>query len=178
MKCRSQPKFLEGKPIQITNVLEIRLASRYWIRIQTTAGQRKRTYSTISRYCVLRLARKCSLSWTPKLREARRMVALNAAPAGKLHRHMLCLYGEDEKLIRLAAMDLGLTITAFVRLALELYLSRIAMEKHCYRHVSDEQVKREAIRSIQSTDIAATNRDGLPLARTLTCLAFPWESFW
>jgi len=29
----------------------------------------------------------------------------------------MCLYGDDEKLIRVAAMDLGITMSAFIRLA-------------------------------------------------------------
>jgi hypothetical protein len=39
----------------------------------------------------------------------------------------MCLYGDDEKLIRVAAMDLGITMSAFIRLALELYLYLLAI---------------------------------------------------
>lgn len=42
-----------------------------------------------------------------------------------LHRHKLCLYGEDELFIRAAAGKLGCTMTHLVRLALELNLRRL-----------------------------------------------------
>lgn len=129
MKCNGQPRFLEGKEIQITNILEIRLAPKQWNKIKISAWQRNRTYSTITRYCVLRLARKSSLKWGARLRATAEGVRDGLAVAKNMHRHMMCLYGEDEKIIRLAAIELGLTLTAFVRLAIELYLATLAMEK-------------------------------------------------
>ena len=149
-----------------------------WNRIRLIAALRRRTYSTITRYCVLRLARKCSLQWTPRLKAANATVRKNLVPARSMHRHMLCLYGEDEKLIRVAAMDLGITVTAFVRLALELYLESLAMEKRSHRFVTDEALTWEGIRLIEEIQIFAENTSLWPLQRSLNCFRFAFEGYW
>ena len=178
MKCKQQPRFLEGKPIRITHLLEIRLAPLHWNRIKIAAWQRRRTYSTITRYCVLRLARRCSLRWTRKLHQAVDGVRHGLDIAQDMHRHMMCLYGDDEKIIRLAAIDLGLTITAFVRLALELFLQTLAMEKRNRWCVSSNDLTWEGIRFIESIQIFAVNGGGWPFSRELSCAPFAIDSYW
>jgi hypothetical protein len=178
MQCRKQPKFLEKRPVQITQVLEIRLAPVHWNRIIAAARQRRRTFSTLTRYCVLRLARKCSLRWTPRLQQAAQEVKEGVQAASSLHRHMMCLYGDDEKLIRLAAMDLGITMTAFARLAIELYLRAVAMENRSHRMVSDLTLTWEGIRFTETIQIFAENGGGWPFLRNLSCLRFELESYW
>ncbi len=178
MQCRKQPRFLENKPVQITHLLEVRLAPIHWNRIKLAAWQRRRTYSTITRYCTLRLARKCSLRWTPKLCQVTRRVKQGLAMAQDIHRHMMCLYGEDEKIIRLAAIELGLTITAFVRLAIELYLPTLVMEKRNQRLVSNNDLTWEGIRLIESIQIFAVNGGSRPFYRNLSCEHFPIDGYW
>jgi hypothetical protein len=178
MICRKQPAFLTGKPVKITNLLEIRLAIGQWHRIAELARHRRRTYSTITRYCVLRLARKCSLRWTARMRQAKDQVQAELKASREQHRHMLCLYGEDEKLIRIAALDLGITLTAFVRLALALYLSALAVEKHSHRHVTETMLTWEGIRLLEQIQIFATNAAIWPLLREINCHRFAFESYW
>jgi hypothetical protein len=178
MICRKQPAFLTNKPVKITNLLEIRLAASHWRRIVELARRRRRTYSTITRYCVLRLVRKCSLRWTPRMQKAHARITGELTRIPAQHRHMLCLYGEDEKLIRLAALDLGITLTAFVRLALALYLENLAMEKRSHRFVTDERLKWEAIRFIEKIHIFATDHSGYPLLRDMTCIGFALATYW
>ena len=90
----------------------------------------------------------------------------------------MCLYGDDEKLIRVAAMDLGVTLSAFVRLALELYLYLLAMEKQSRLHVSDADLTESAIRLVQTITIFADQAGPFPAFRELHC--WPWEldSYW
>jgi hypothetical protein len=178
MQCRKQPRFLENKPVEITRLLEVRLAPIHWNRIKLASWQRRRTYSTITRYCTLRLARKCSLRWTPKLRQVAVGVRQGLAIAKDMHRHMMCLYGEDEKLIRLAAMELGLTITAFVRLAIELYLSTLVMEKHNQRLITNAELTWEGIRIIENVEIFAVNSGTRPFYRNLSCTYFDIAGYW
>ncbi|AFM12768.1 hypothetical protein Turpa_2122 [Turneriella parva DSM 21527] len=178
MRFSRQPRFLEQSNVQINNVLEIRLAPKHWNRIKITAWQRRRTYSTISRYCVLRLARKCSLRWTARLETATAGVRRGLEIAQNTHRHMMCLYGDDEKIIRLAAMELGLTLTAFVRLALELYLDSLAMEKHSNGFVSNQKLTWEGIRFTEEIQIYAENGGGWPFLRSLHCFRFEIDSYW
>lgn len=178
MKCYKQPRFMEGKPIQVSNILEVRLAPIHWNRVKLCAWQRRRTYSTITRYCVLKLARKSALRWSPKLHAATKSVQRGLNIAQDMHRHMMCLYGEDEKLIRLAAMDLGLTITAFVRLALERYLPVLAMEKRSIRPITDTDLTWEGIRFIETVQIFACNSGPWPFSRELSCQRFEMDSYW
>ncbi len=178
MQCRKQPRFLQEKAIPIANLLEVRLAPIHWNKIKLAVWQRRRTYSTITRYCTLRLARKCSLRWTPKLRQVAGQVREGLAIAKDIHRHVMCLYGEDEKIIRLAAMELGLTITAFVRLAIELYLPMLAMEKHSQDLVTNDELTWEGIRVIESVQIFAVNAGSRPFYRNLSCIYFDVESYW
>jgi hypothetical protein len=178
MQCKKQPRFLEDKPVQISHLLEIRLAPRQWNRIKIAASTRRRTYSTITRYCALRLARKCSLRWTVKLRQAATGVRQGVGIVPDIHRHMMCLYGEDEKIIRLAAMELGITITAFVRLAIELYLETLAMEKRSRQFVTDAQLTWDGIRITESVQIFAVNADSRPFYRNLSCAYFTIGSYW
>lgn len=178
MKYTRQPKFLDGKEIQITHILEVRLAPVHWNRIKIAAWQRKRTYSTITRYCVLKLARKCSLHWTPRLERATVEVQNGIAIAQDMHRHVMCLYGDDEKLIRLAALDLGITISAFIRIAIELYLQTLAMGNHGKRFITNEQLTHEGIRFTQEVQIYAENTGPWPFARNLHCIRFEFGSYW
>lgn len=178
MKCHKQPRFLEDKPVKIANLLEVRLAPRHWNRIKIAAWQRRRTYSTITRYCVLKLARKTTLRWTPQLREATGAVREGISIARDMHRHVMCLYGEDEKLIRLAAMDLGLTMSAFIRLAIELYLQRLAMENPNYRFVTSAELTSEGIRFTEIVQIFAVNGGPWPFLRNLSCIRFEIDSYW
>jgi hypothetical protein len=91
---------------------------------------------------------------------------------------MLCLYGDDEKLIRLAAMDLGVTVTCFIRLALALYLDLLAMEKRSKRLVPEEILTWEGIRLIEEIQIFAENTHIWPYQRSLNCFRFAPESYW
>lgn len=178
MKCLKQPRFLEGKPIRITSILEARLAPIQWNSIKIAVSQRRRTYSTISRYCVLRLAKKCNLRWTRKLHDTQIGVERGIAHAREFHRHQMCLYGEDEKLIRLAALELGITMTAFIRLAIQLYLPTLAMINRGHNFVTDSRLTEEGIRLIQKVQIFARNGGPYPLLRTLCCVYFDPLSYW
>lgn len=178
MQCRAQPRLLARKSLLISDLLEIRLAPLQWNRIKIAACQRRRTYSTITRYCVLRLATKCSLRWTARLQKTTVAVRAGLAAAQETHRHMMCLYGDDVKIIRVAAMELGLTITAFVRLAIELFLLTPAMEKHSPWVVSNQKLTWEGIRLTDSVQIFAVNGGDRPFYRHLTCIPFAIESYW
>jgi hypothetical protein len=181
MKCLRQPKFLQDKPVQIANLLEVHLAETQWRTIVHLACKRGRTFSTITRFCVLRLAKKCRLGWTAKLERAREVAQLRISIArkeGQIHRHQMCLYGDDEKLIRVAAMDLGVTLSAFVRLALELYLYLLAMEKQSRLHVSDTDLTESAIRLVQTITIFADQAGPFPAFRELHCWHWELDSYW
>lgn len=178
MKCARQPKFLENRPVKISCVLEFRLSQRLWRQIQAVAAARGQTFSMVTRFCVLRLAQKCSLEWTRRLERVHCAARAEAASAPWVHRHVMCLYGDDEKLVRVAAMDLGITMTAFARIALALYLGLIAMENRSYRFVPTPKIRALGIRFTEEIQIAAQNTSEFPLFRTLQCHHFSLDSYW
>jgi hypothetical protein len=52
------------------------------------------------------------------------------------------------------------------------------MEKRSRRLVTDERLKWEAIRFIEKIHIFATDREGYPLLRDLTCIGFALATYW
>jgi hypothetical protein len=181
MKCLRQPRFLAGKPVQIANVLDVHLSAEQWRTIVHLARKRRQTFSMMTRFCVLRLANKCHLVWTKKLERAHQeaKVRISRAPtSGPIHRHQMCLYGDDEKLIRVAAMDLGITMSAFIRLALELYLPLLAMEKQSRRYVAFPDLVENAIRLVQTITIFASKAGPYPELCKLHCWPWDLDSYW
>jgi hypothetical protein len=181
MKCVRQPKFLLGKTVQIANLIEVHLAVEQWRTIVKLAGKRGWTFSMMTRFCVLRLATKTRIEWTARLREAHEEAKLRISIAraeGGVHRHMLCLYGDDEKIIRVAAMDLGITMSAFIRLALELYLHLLAMEKHSKWYVTDAHLVENSIRLVQQLTIFAAKAGPFPLLHELNSWHWELETYW
>jgi hypothetical protein len=181
MKCMRQPRFLLGRAVQIANLIEVHLPAQQWRAIVQLARKRGWTFSMMSRFCVLRLAGKTRLEWTTRLREAHDEAKLRisiARAAGEVHRHLMCLYGDDEKLIRVAAMDLGITLSAFVRLALELYLNFLAMEKHSKWYVTDAHLVENSIRLVEQMTIFASKAGPFPLLHELHSWHWELESYW
>jgi len=181
MKCARQPKFLLGKAVQIAYLIEVHLAAKQWRAIVALARKRAWTFSMMTRYCVLRLASKTRIEWTTRLQEAHHKAKLGISIAraeGEVHRHLMCLYGDDEKLIRVAAMDLGITMSAFVRLAVELYLHHLAMEKHSRGYVTDAHLVENAIRLVQHMTIFASKAGPFPLLHELHSWHWELESYW
>jgi hypothetical protein len=88
--------------LHIANVWEVHLDFETWGRLRSAAEKQKCTYSWISRYCVFRLIRKKNIRMHKAMEfhsnNLRKMVKNNS----EYHRHLLCLYGEDEKLLTLA----------------------------------------------------------------------------
>ncbi len=180
MKCTKQPAFLEGKPTPITDVWEVRLPQPLWQRIRATAKAHRTTFSTITRLCVFELAERSSL----RMRAAfTNMAKTNSTECkvGDLHRHMVCFYGEDVLLVRMAAMRLGITVSAFIRLALKLYLRHFAAEFHSKQprvQITREMIFWRGIKRWISIAVTAVNEFSIPSVRNYTFLSFPPEERW
>jgi hypothetical protein len=177
MKCSRQPAFLRDKPTPITELWEVRLPIRLWNQIKRIAALRRLTYSTVTRFCAFRLAERSSLRWRRKLRELHAQDK-REYKAGQLHRHIVCLYGEDAKMLRLAAIELGVTVSALIRLTLRLYLRHTAMEKQNQRHVSDAFLFWNAIKRWIKIPLFAYNDYSLPAERRYLYQSFPPKSRW
>ncbi len=126
-------------PIQASHVLEIRLSMQMWKRVVKIAEYKRKSYSWVVRYCVFRLIKRSeparyiagSVVWPGKRRLRQSFCdlmdqrAFMHKSADAIHRHRLCLYGNDELLIRMTAGMLNVTMTHLVRLALEWYLGSV-----------------------------------------------------
>ena len=118
MKCRKQPPF--KIPEEIQNTWEVILDLETWDKIKNVRKQTRSTYSWVVRACVFRLLYKFR---QPVFRRAMENHSPQIANRTTGHRFQLCLYGDDEKILRLAAFELGSSVSALIRLALDLYLS-------------------------------------------------------
>jgi len=87
----------------------------------------------------------------------------------------MCFYGEDLRAVRYAAMVLGITVSMLIRIAIQLYLPRLAMENRS-RKVSNEELFKLGIKRWQYVQCAALNHFRIPLFRQLTFSSFfPWQ---
>lgn len=176
MRCSRQPRFLETKPTQISDVWEVQLSVRFWSAVSMVGRKRRMSYSSVTRYCIFRLIEKQNLRWHPILITARRQVREDLTSCHDKHRHMVCFYGEDIKFVRYAAMNLGVSVSTLIRIALWLYLPRLAMEIQSRRHVSAFEIFRLGIKRWQHVHHAAINNFGIPLFRRLAFSSFfPWQ---
>lgn len=178
MQCRKQPRFLEGRPTPITDVWEVRLPTRLWEQICRLAHSRGVTFSTITRYCIFRLAAHHALRWKKKLLELHKEDRRAYNEAQGLHRHMVCFYGEDLKLVRIMALELGITVSAFIRLAVRLYLRFLAMEKQSRRYPDDKELFWRAIKIWLEVRFCPQVEDNSPLFLRHLPLSFPPEWRW
>ncbi|GAB4434038.1 MAG: hypothetical protein OHK0011_17150 [Turneriella sp.] len=169
---------MEGKPTPITDVWEVRLPPRLWAQICAHARKRRKTFSTITRLCVFALAERSGLRWRRKLKELHEQNRAECSRAERLHRHMVCLYGEDVRLVRLAALELGVTVSAFIRLALRFYLRYFAMEKHSPRYPTDNLLFWRGIKRWAQIQQHARNHLTLPATRRYLYLSFPPTAWW
>ena len=176
MKCRRQPAYLLSKSTPITDVWEVRLSENYWAILANSARKRRCSLSNITRYCIFRLAERQNLSWRKFLLKAAIQVKADTPSGKEGHRHLVCFYGEDIKLVRLAAMTLGISVSAFVRLALFLFLPRLALEIHSRKSVSPKELFYLGIKRWQHVHHAALNYFHIPhLRRFAFSNFFPWQ---
>lgn len=176
MKCKKQPPYLRERPTPITDVWEVRISVNHWQALVNTAKQRRCSFSNITRYCVFRLAERQNLCWRKNLNEAAEKVKTEAPSGNEGHRHLVCFYGEDIRLVRLAAMTLGISVSAFVRLSLFLFLPRLALEIHSRKSVSAKELFLLGTKRWQQVHHAALNNFQTPHMRQFSFSNFfPWQ---
>jgi hypothetical protein len=177
MKCTRQPKFLAGKPTPISALWEVRLPISLWQRVCAIAELRETTFSAITRFCVFALAERNRLRWRKTLSRLKEVDKKEYAE-GKHHRHIVCLYGEDARLLQLAAMELGISVSALIRIALRLYLRRLAAEIHSRRYITDACMFWRGIKRWIAIPLTALNDLTLPTLRSFSFYSFPPELRW
>ncbi|MES0489707.1 MAG: hypothetical protein ABUK01_06940 [Leptospirales bacterium] len=133
----------EKLAIQPDYILEIRLKPEIWERIVGIAEMKKRSYSWVVRYCLFRFIKRkdprkhigyCTFLFKKGKFEKVHELAKQYPGLDDLHRHKLCLYGEDELFIRITAALMCCTMTHLVRMALEWNIDEL--EKETYIRLS------------------------------------------
>lgn len=178
MKCQRQPAILKNKPAKIAEVWEVHLTPSMFAAIKAEARRRKCSFSAVTRYCVFQLAERSGLRAFEYFRRLIRVQNAELSRSASKQRHMVCLYGEDVKLLRFAAIDMGITVSAFIRLALEIYLPSLAREIHSKGSVSVSEFTRHSIKRWKTIPRVAINQFSLPLVRRYLFNGFPPEEWW
>lgn len=179
MKCKKQPAFLDGRPTPIQDVWEVHLKPQVWLRIQTAAKTHHKTYSTVTRFCVLELAERSHLRNRGSIQKILNIEGSREDSVAEVnHRHLVCFYGEDMLLVRMAALRLGVTVSAFIRLALHIYLRYFATDFHSCRRVTAEMLFWKGIKRWRSIPITAINELSLPAIRSFAFISFLPHERW
>ena len=177
MKCNKQPGFLASKPTPIADLWEVRLPQGLWLRVRNLAMNQGQTFSTVTRLCAFQFAEMNHKNWPRKLAELKRRDKEEYS-GGVHHRHMVCLYGEDARLLRLAALQMGISVSAFIRLALRLNLTKLAVEFHIRGEKFEELIFWKGIKRWIAIPLTALNHLSLPTLRQFTFQSFPPEQRW
>ncbi len=178
MQCKSQPVFLKNKPIKISDVWEVRLAAPLWRRICAASQKYGVSYSEISRYCIFRLAEKGAGLRVERFRNGLAQLKQTHRKEAQLHRHIVCFYGEDIRLVRLAALEMGISVSMFIRLAVSLFLPRLEMEIHSSKAVTAYELFWRGIKRWLRVELIKINNLGLPTYRHFTFSSFPPGNWW
>jgi len=127
----------------VDHFLEIRLNQDTWAKIVQVATLKDKSYSWVVRYCLFRLIkRQMRVDFVQQTfpgakqikkwkkfgalsRVARSHIYSEQGELGSLHRHKLCLYGQDELMIRMTAGMFNFSMSHLVRLALEWHLDEL-----------------------------------------------------
>ena len=175
MKCRRQPPFLKDKPTPIEDLWEVHLVNTIWEEISLIARKQKVSYSTVARYCIFRFVERKDLRMDKKCQSLHLKNKMQLAAAKAVHRHLVCLYGEDVVMLRLAAIRLKISVSALIRLALALYLPRLAMENQS-NQISPEELFVLGIKRWLRIEQTELHRHGIPALHQFTFSMFlPWQ---
>ena len=177
MICKTQPDFLKGKPTPITEIIEVRLPLALWRKVYTLARHYRLTYSTVTRLCVLHVAEAQKPYPEEKLARLKQQDKEEYA-AGDHHRHLVCLYGDDARLLRLAALQMGISLSVLIRLALRVHLGAIAMEFQSQAHRVKEIVFWRGIKRWIAIPLITENHLRIPAVRRFFHQSFPPEYRW
>jgi len=131
MKCNKQPHGLRRASLrvkeEIKNIWDVHLDVHIWENVKYAAEIHSRSFSWIVRYCVFQLVLKKNIRWTSKMSILHENIKKNMPK--KTHRHQLCLYGNDEILLRNTAMQLRISVSQLIRIALCMFLDRVLKKK-------------------------------------------------
>jgi len=132
MICRKQRKYYK---LEISSTWEVQLDINIWKRVVNAANYHKCSFSWITRYCVFRLARKKNIFFRHAMKIHSNRIKESNKTSKSHHRHIMCLYGDDEKILRLTAMQLGVTVSHLIRLALHWFLPKIENKSTKWEHI-------------------------------------------
>lgn len=119
---------------------EVLLPAKWIAEIRRVAKKRQVTLSWVVRYCTFKFMRRKKISLSEKeqtivniIREEMQNYGSrskkNCSKEKLMHRLQVCFYGEDERWLRMVALELNLTVSMLIRIAIYRYLFTIEEEK-------------------------------------------------
>lgn len=153
MRCQKQPLFKIKEPI--ANVWEAQIDLELWQRIVKVKKLLKVTYSSVVRFCVFRMI-DSRIDF-----ESIAMDIHSCCKPGRRnsHRLQLCLYGNDEKRLRILALKIGVPVVQFIRIAILKYLHILEkIRKINYKKNEPQKVRKFIKQVLHIKDSVFSNR--------------------
>lgn len=116
---------VDKNKIGVTDVFEIQMRVDMWVKIADCAKRHDVTFSWVTRFCLFEVLKK----YADVLNEIELQNYLekdnllhDKEQKRRLHRHKLCLHGNDAVHVRFVAHKLGLTISQLLRVCVRMYI--------------------------------------------------------
>lgn len=156
----------------ITGEVEVRLPQQLYASLMQAVLNLETTMSWVTRYCVFKLIRSSTFSEVTQYDLTVAEDKEEVANEENFHRHVLCLYGRDEELIKMAASELGWTKSRLVRVALRLYLSELSNDH------SADNLKKYGTKIVKKIEIRMTNNGFWPESSVFMYKLFEGSDWW
>lgn len=139
MRCRkklpSAYRDEQGNPVWVDAIWEVAVNPNWAKEIRSLARQRRVTMSWIVRYCLFCLILDKKKYSRDRLKSLAKKIKNKMKDYGScqnketkarksLHRLYVCFYGGDEEKVKITALELGVSVSMLIRLAIYKYLPR------------------------------------------------------
>lgn len=170
MRCIKQKKYCR---LPIDNVWEVHLDQGVWSRIVDVAAYYRCSFSWITRYCVFCLVREENIIEGEALKIHSENIKTIYKKRTNCHRHLMCLYGDDEMLLRITAMRLNITVSHLIRIAIHCLLPKIEHKK-----VAWDEIFFYGLKICRHINFKRTNLHKMPFIEQLFYEKWPPEMWW
>lgn len=190
MKINEKPFGNPNAKGDITGVFEILIPNELWEKI--TTAQRKHvkfTFSWITRYSLSRLVGRNKFWARAKFADLLREDKRSSKRRNVCHRHLICLYGDDYKRLKIFSAEIGISISALVRIALmwQLYefdvqtipdAVQTESERDRLAKISFEKIKMYGTKFVKNLQITRLEENYFSPQTVLDSSPFELADFW